>query len=143
MFRLIGRDPAAALNADHYALWRRACIPTTAKPVTAAARACSRNLGPFALEFRILRPDGEIRWIDARGNVLPDANGNPRRMLGVNIDITERKQTETALEQRVGERTRTLRETVEALRRRANAMPRSSRTPRSISRSCGWNLTAG
>ncbi len=116
MFRLIGRDPAEAKDADHYALWRRAVHPDDRESVAAAARAFSRNVGPFALEFRILRADGEIRWIDARGNVLPDAAGKPRRTLGVNIDITERKQTEAALEQRVAERTRALRETVEALR---------------------------
>ena len=117
MFRLIGRNPADAQNADHYALWRRVVHPDDREAVAASARAFSHRAGPFGLEFRIVRPDGEIRWIDARGNVLPDGNGKPRRMLGVNIDITERKQTETALEQRVGERTRALRETVEALRR--------------------------
>ncbi len=117
MFRLIGRDPAEAQNADYYALWRRAVHPDDRDSVATAVRAFSRSLRPFALEFRIVRLDGEVRWINARGNVLPDANGNPRRMLGVNIDITERKQSEAALEQRVAQRTRALRETVEALRR--------------------------
>jgi len=117
MFRLIGQDPSAAQDADHYALWRRAVHPDDRASVATAARAFSRSLRPFALEFRIVRLDGEVRWINARGNVLPDAGGKPRRMLGVNIDITERKQTEAALEQAVAERTRALRETVEALRR--------------------------
>jgi PAS domain S-box-containing protein len=117
MFRLVGRDPADAPGADHYTLWRRAVHPDDRDAVARAARTFSHSAGPFALEFRILRPDGDVRWIDARGNVLPDANGRPRRVLGVNIDITERKETETALERRVAERTRALRETVEALRR--------------------------
>ena len=117
MFRLIGRDPAGVPNADHYALWRRVVHPGDREAVVASARAFCHRIGPFALEFRIVRPDGEIRWINARGNVLPDDNGKPHRLLGVNIDITDRKQTETALEQRVGQRTRALRETVEALRR--------------------------
>jgi PAS domain S-box-containing protein len=117
MFRLIDRDPAEAHDADHYALLRRAVHPDDRDTVAAAVRTFSRSLRPFALEFRIVRPDGEVRWINARGNVLPDASGNPRRMLGVNIDITERKQTEEALERRVAERTRALREMVEALRR--------------------------
>jgi PAS domain S-box-containing protein len=116
MFRLIGHDPTAAKDADNYGLWRRAVHPDDREAVARAARSYSRNLGPFAVELRIVRPDGEVRWIDARGNVLPDARGKPRRMLGVNIDITERKQTEAALERRVVERTRALRETVEALR---------------------------
>jgi PAS domain S-box-containing protein len=117
MFRLIGRDPARARNTDHYALWRRTVHPDDREAVAAVARVHSRTVGPFAHEFRILRADGEIRWINARGNVLPDATGKPRRMLGVNIDITDRKQTEAALERRVEERTRALRETVQELRR--------------------------
>jgi PAS domain S-box-containing protein len=117
MFRLLGHDPAETRDADHYALWRRAVHPEDRYAVAAAARAFSRSLRPFALEFRIVRLDGEVRWINARGNVLPDAGGNPRRMLGVNIDITERKHTEAALERRVAERTRVLHETIEELRR--------------------------
>ena len=64
------------------------------------------------MEFRIIRPDGELRWLHWRGQVIQDAAGGPLRAVGVNIDITERKRAEEALrqlneslEQRVNERT--------------------------------------
>jgi len=45
-------------------------------------------------EFRIIRPDGEVRWIEARALISYDAAGRACRMLGVYIDITERRQAE-------------------------------------------------
>jgi PAS domain S-box-containing protein len=45
-------------------------------------------------EFRIVRPDGEFRWIEARALITYDAAGHACRMLGVYIDITERRQAE-------------------------------------------------
>ena len=45
-------------------------------------------------EFRIIRPDGEVRWIEARSLITYDAAGHACRMLGVYIDITERRQAE-------------------------------------------------
>jgi PAS domain S-box-containing protein len=45
-------------------------------------------------EFRILRADGDIRWIESRSVVAYDDDGFARRMVGVNIDVTERKQAE-------------------------------------------------
>jgi len=116
MFRMIGRDPGEAETLDHRALWGHVVHPDDRRAVATTIRETSHRPGPFALEFRIVRADGEIRWIDARGSMVADAYGNPRRMLGVYIDITERKQTEAALEQRVAERTRALQDTVEALR---------------------------
>ena len=116
MFRLLGRDLAEASEPDHRDLWGRVVHPDDRRALAEAIRETSRSQGPFALEFRIVRGDGEVRWIDARGSVVADAYGNPRRMIGVNIDITERKQAEAALEQRVAERTRALLDTVEALR---------------------------
>ncbi|MEM8804618.1 MAG: response regulator [Cyanobacteria bacterium P01_G01_bin.38] len=46
------------------------------------------------IEFRILRPDQEIRWIAAKSSVFSDETGQPLRMLGVHIDITDKKQLE-------------------------------------------------
>jgi PAS domain S-box-containing protein len=54
--------------------------------------------GSVATEFRIRRQDtGEIRWMHGRGEVLYDEAGRPRRMLGINADITERKLAQEAL----------------------------------------------
>ena len=49
-------------------------------------------------EYRIFRPDGEFRWIEGRAFVSYDDEGRAQRMIGVNIDITDRKRAEAALE---------------------------------------------
>ena len=45
-------------------------------------------------EYRIRRPDGEVRWIEQRTLIDYDAAGRPRRAVGVNIDMTDRKRDE-------------------------------------------------
>jgi PAS domain S-box-containing protein len=56
-----------------------------------------RNHEPFDTEFRILLPSGDIRWIAARGQAYYDGNGRVVRVVGNNIDITDRVQTKEAL----------------------------------------------
>ena len=51
----------------------------------------------YESEYRIVRPDGQLRWILGRGRVVRDAQGKPVRYFGVDIDITERKRVETEL----------------------------------------------
>ena len=51
-------------------------------------------------EYRLVLPDGIVRWMAARGSVHFDAHGNPARLLGINIDITARKQAELEAKQR-------------------------------------------
>ncbi len=51
----------------------------------------------YETEFRVLQPDGSIRWVRGKGKVITDEAGNPRRLIGLNADITERKQAEQAL----------------------------------------------
>ena len=50
-------------------------------------------------EFRIVRPDGEIRHVSAFGRLTCDPSGRAEQMIGVNLDITEQKQSELALEE--------------------------------------------
>lgn len=52
---------------------------------------------PYEADFRIPQPDGSIRWVRGRGEVLIDEAGKPSRMIGLNADITERKNSEHAL----------------------------------------------
>lgn len=51
----------------------------------------------YNIEHRIVRPDGGVRWVAERGNVVRDEHGAPVRMLGMSMDITERKMAEAAL----------------------------------------------
>jgi len=48
----------------------------------------------FQVEFRIVRPSGEVRWCHGAGIISRDAAGNPVRMNGVTVDITDRKRAE-------------------------------------------------
>lgn len=50
-------------------------------------------------EFRIIRPDGTVRWMIANAHIFYAPDGTPTRMIGVNLDVTERKQAEQALRQ--------------------------------------------
>ena len=50
--------------------------------------------GGFQGEWRVIRPDGTLRWVAGRAWVFKDESGKPMRLLGVNIDITERKAAE-------------------------------------------------
>jgi PAS domain S-box-containing protein len=59
----------------------------------------------YDIEFRFIRPDGSIRWASSQGNVLRDRDGRAIRMIGVDIDITERKQAELSLQQALQELT--------------------------------------
>ena len=61
---------------------------------TADAR---KNRKLYAVEFRVVLPDGTVRWLGSRGKFYYARNGNPERMLGVSLDITERKRAEEAL----------------------------------------------
>ncbi|MCY2988979.1 MAG: PAS domain S-box protein [Planctomycetota bacterium] len=58
------------------------------------------SLEEHEMLFRILRPDGELRWISSRGQVLPETAGEGKRIIGVVLDVTEQKQAEQALRAR-------------------------------------------
>jgi PAS domain S-box-containing protein len=53
--------------------------------------------GPFEKEFRIVRTDGSVRWMLARAATLKDASGAAERLIGINIDVTERREMEEQL----------------------------------------------
>jgi PAS domain S-box-containing protein len=52
---------------------------------------------PTKGEWRVVWPDGSVHWLAAYWQVLMDESGKPLRVIGVNIDITERKQAEERL----------------------------------------------
>ena len=63
------------------------------------AVAASQLTGaPYYIEKRLIRPDGKLRWVVSQGQVSFDENGQPAKLVGTFLDITERKQAELALE---------------------------------------------
>lgn len=52
---------------------------------------------PFNVEYRIRTPDGEIRYVQSLGRVLPGNETNPTRVFGTLLDITQRKRAEERL----------------------------------------------
>ncbi|GAB4537568.1 MAG: hypothetical protein Tsb0014_26450 [Pleurocapsa sp.] len=54
----------------------------------------------YDMEFRIVYPNGQIRWALSKGKVFYDQNGQPLQMVGVDLDITKHKQLEEQLRQK-------------------------------------------
>ncbi|MCC9742492.1 SpoIIE family protein phosphatase [Streptomyces sp. MNU89] len=67
--------------------------PEDRAAVHAAARTSMRT-GFYSALYRIIRPDGVVRWIDAKASVVRDAEGNPQGMVGVAQDRTEEREHE-------------------------------------------------
>src|SRR5580704_3952278 len=70
--------------------------PDDRERVSKALADAMQNQKPYAAEFRVVRPNGTIRWFTDRGKFYYAANGNPERALGIGVDVTERKQAEEA-----------------------------------------------
>jgi PAS domain S-box-containing protein len=63
---------------------------TVAQTVVQAFAHCGR----FQTEYRVVQPDGTLRWLSGSGRVKADATGTPEQMLGVFMDITERHRVD-------------------------------------------------
>jgi PAS domain S-box-containing protein len=71
--------------------------PEDQKGVSEAMAHARQNHELYTAEFRVVRVDGALRWVASRGAFEYGKNGEATRMLGMAIDITERKKAEEAL----------------------------------------------
>ncbi|WP_432484945.1 SpoIIE family protein phosphatase [Kineococcus esterisolvens] len=62
--------------------------PDDVPRVSDALRRAVETCGDYEAEYRVVRPDGRVRWLKARGAVLTDAAGRASRMLGAAFDTT-------------------------------------------------------
>lgn len=95
IYRLFGLG-RAEFDASYEAFLARV-HPEDQAAVDAALRHAVKTGSPYAIDHRIVRPDGGIRVVHKQAEVLLDEQGRPARMIGTVQDITERKQAEQTL----------------------------------------------
>jgi PAS domain S-box-containing protein len=80
--------------------WRARVHPSDLRAVEVGfEQAMAEGRREYYCEYRFVRPDGEIRWIDSRNFVSYHRDGSAPRLIGANIDVTQRKVTEAALKE--------------------------------------------
>ncbi|WP_035819984.1 sensor histidine kinase [Janthinobacterium sp. RA13] len=105
----------AASSMSPAAIWRAALVPDDVPAAKEALRAALGAGQAFTHEYRILWPDGAIRYIKADAVIFRDGRGLPMRLVGSNYDITAHREAELELlrhrhhlEELVAERTSAL-----------------------------------
>ncbi|MBW4657660.1 MAG: PAS domain-containing protein [Drouetiella hepatica Uher 2000/2452] len=74
--------------------------PDDRHQVLKAQQRAIREDTEYVPEYRIIRPNGTLRWVTSRGKVTRNAQGKPLRLSGVTMDITDRKQAEADVRER-------------------------------------------
>ena len=72
--------------------------PEDQELVTQALHSTLKEGSDYNIEFRILWPDGSVRWVASKGQVYYDNTGKAVRMTGINMDITDRKRAQEELQ---------------------------------------------
>jgi PAS domain S-box-containing protein len=80
--------------APSYASWAARVHPDDLPGTEAAIAAARGSRGEFVHEFRSVHPDGSTHWLLARGRFFYDEAGEPLRMVGAMLDVTERREWE-------------------------------------------------
>ncbi len=128
IFTLFGLDVDA--DSPSFATWEAAMHPED----RAAARECVeralRDRTLFNTEYRVVHPDGKVRWIGGIGRASYDDAGHAVRMIGINMDVTERRemlekmrQWNAELEKTVATRAAELRDANARLQATLSALP--------------------
>jgi PAS domain S-box-containing protein len=96
-FDLYGLDPKR--TTPSYAAWAESILPEDRAQAEASLHACIQHRAPdFHTEYRIMHPRRGLRWLSGRGRMVFDAAGKPVRLIGLNMDVTDRKNAELRLE---------------------------------------------
>ena len=92
--RIHGLEPGTFPGT--FEAYQRDIHPEDAEYVLRAISRSVQERQPHRHEYRNVLPDGQIRWVEARGRLFLDADGEPERLIGFCMDVTERKGQEHA-----------------------------------------------
>jgi PAS domain S-box-containing protein len=97
LYHLFGLDPRQVVAS--FELWRQVLHPDDLKIAGERIDDALRERTALNSDYRVILPDGTIRWINAVGQGYYDQSGKPLRMIGVCTDITNRKRADEALKE--------------------------------------------
>lgn len=80
-----------------FASWERCVYPEDLPDARRAVLESIDQQTDLDFQFRVVWPNGTIRWLYTRARTFCDSQGKPQRMVGINIDVTERKNSEEQL----------------------------------------------
>ncbi|HWG89510.1 MAG TPA: PAS domain S-box protein [Candidatus Thermoplasmatota archaeon] len=93
--RIFGRPVEVILRGER--AWLKSLHPDDRERVGEAYDCFLRGEGEYDVEYRIVRPDGGLRWIRDHATVVLDEEGNRVQLVGIAEDITRQKDVEAAL----------------------------------------------
>ena len=95
MKSLFGLEQAGAdKNFDSWVAWRSALHPDDLPAAEKCMTLAARDGTPIAINYRVVLPDGSIRWIEADGDIIRDRAGKAIRITGSCRDVTKQRQIE-------------------------------------------------
>src|SRR5258705_13657643 len=94
-YRIWGFDPLQGFPSRE-AMWQR-LHPDDRDWVRQGARDARRQKRDYAVEHRIVLPDGTVRYLEATARFLSSGDGERFEVVGTHVDVTERKRTDQAL----------------------------------------------
>ena len=95
-------------NPIRYKTWAKTVIQGDLAEAKAAIHRIITNKGDGFIEFRIIKPDGNVRHIQAGLSAITNESGDVYRLVGINMDITERKKYEEERENLISQLQETL-----------------------------------
>src|SRR5262249_22858974 len=98
----IAPDVSAPDQPPDEPTWRALVHPDDAEAIKAQWMRAQDARDEYRCAHRVVRPDGAVRWLDARGRFCYDEHGTPVRMLGAFVDVTDRKVAEAEREDLLG-----------------------------------------
>jgi len=94
-YELLGYEPEECTPS--WEAWKSRIHPDDLRLLLSSWEKAQENREDLRIEYRVVLPDGRIRWIEDKARFFYDSSGKPQRIIGASRNVTARKQTEDRL----------------------------------------------